>query len=96
MINNYEPETPPSPPHLPPPPPWSSEKARCELARSSVLGIFIMIIVTIIKHGDYFKHCFIRMYVSLYCYQAVQRSIHQEKGEEAALALRPESGQGGE
>ena len=59
MIKNQEPETPPSPLHLPPPPPWSSERARCELARSSVLGIFIMIIVTIIKHGDYFKHCFL-------------------------------------
>ena len=59
MIKNQEPETPPSPLHLPPPPPWSSERAMCELARSSVLGIFIMIIVTIIKHGDYFKHCFL-------------------------------------
>ena len=59
MIKNQEPETPPSPLHLPPPPPWSSERARCELARSSVLGIFIMIIVTIIKHGDYFKYCFL-------------------------------------
>ena len=37
----------------------------------------------------------IRIYVSPYCYQAGQRSIHQEKGEEAALALRPKSEQGG-